>query len=305
MQTSRIVGIFLFCFFIFSTLNYAIVEHYSRAIWYCNIVILIASISLIYNNARYQQIILFQSIILQTAWLVDMASYVLTQNSFFGFVTPIFSGFYEVSTFVAWLGHFLTIPVLYYFGTKESFKPSWAQIAVSTAITFIALTFLAYVVPSPYSNINCAFKPCLPYLPHFENPLLYSFVFMLEVIGSVTLLGLLLRTVWRKLQHRVVKGIILGVFVLLFLSTIFTWVYEPHYDYMTDGFTGEFMTYSDGQMTFDMIEQTECVDVTSSIETVRYDPKTDGVLSIHIEPQEVVTLVGTPCSGEFNATPKD
>jgi len=190
-----IIGIILIILGIIAiiiTINNKTIDH---ILWICYFFLIISGIGLLYRNSFIIASQLNLIIIPFLVWNIDFLSNLILSQSLWGITDYFFASRPPISQIIT-AQHIFTIPILIYtlYKIKLKRKDSW-KISIAEGITlFIIVRFFT----NPESNINCAFKSCIPNLDSVLHFIPYSISWIIIFCASIFLTNYILNLLFYK-----------------------------------------------------------------------------------------------------------
>lgn len=193
---------------------------FSSVIWFCDWVLLAAGVALLFDEHRFASAFFVQALLVQTPWLVDTLALALFDASPLGVSGYMFE--WGALEFILGLRHFLVLPVLFGLLVRRGFFTRWRFHAVVAIASYAFVIGLSLLVSTPAKNTNCAFQPCIAFLPRFDSLLLYHALFLGALLAMQYLVLIALRKSESFLErHRTSASVAAALlFVAMALLTI-------------------------------------------------------------------------------------
>jgi len=150
-------------------------------IWYCDWVLLFSGTALLLKNKKATSVFLVQCLMVQTPWLIDAVYYGLFSKSLIGVSAYLYGADYTLINFIISLRHFIVIPALLIYFTKNKFDKKYTTHLLYSTLTFIfILTISLFGIPA--NNSNCIYKPCMTIYPNLKPWILYLVSFYIFLL---------------------------------------------------------------------------------------------------------------------------
>ncbi len=182
MRWKKLSGILLIAWWLFDTiLKISKYGFYSwDVLWFCSIIVLLAGLGLLFENATILTGVLASSLPMQLVWIFEYAAIVLggTQLAWEDFSPAyLFHGGIPWFEFANTFRHFLVIPLVLASWLSLRKESKYAPLAVAGFVLF--LLSISLFASSANENINCVYESCFK---ERVNPQGYALLFIVAMV---------------------------------------------------------------------------------------------------------------------------